>query len=82
MAAVALGYKSLLTILGLLFYAWVIGGVVGMELLGGVASRACLSPASVEAAGLTGATCPRMLSCDPPLQCFLGPGRHDPVKRA
>jgi hypothetical protein len=61
MEAVALGYKMLFSILGLLSYAWVIGGVIGMELFSGVVSRECISGTVEERSPVD---CPRMLSCD------------------
>jgi hypothetical protein len=70
MTAVAVGYKMLLTIMGLLLYAWIIGGVVGMELFAGVVSRTCLDPASPDAVGLAITDCPRTIRCELPLQCY------------
>lgn len=78
MGAVTLGYKMLLTIMGLLLYAWIIGGVVGMELFAGSVSRKCLDPASPAAAGLAVADCPRSIRCELPLQCYeLAPPHID-----
>ena len=65
-------YKMLLTIMSLVLYAWVIGGVVGMELWAGAVSHHCLDPASQDAlaAGLVVTDCPRMTRCELPMQCF------------
>jgi hypothetical protein len=62
----------LLTIMSLVLYAWVIGGVVGMELWAGAVSHHCLDPASQDAlaAGLVVTDCPRMTRCELPMQCF------------
>ena len=70
MSAVSLGYKMLLTIIGLLLYAWIIGGILGMELFAGAVSRKCFEPGSPAAAGLAVADCPISFRCELPLQCY------------
>ena len=73
MAAVALGYKMLLTIMGLVLYAWVIGGVIGIELFAGALSSVCL----LEDEGIdlelefVEKGCARTIDCPPPQTCFL-----------
>lgn len=70
MESVAQGYKMLLTIVGLLAYTWIIGGVVGMELFAGAVSRQCLVPGTAAAVGLDATSCPRTTRCDLPKLCF------------
>eukprot|EP01052_Picozoa_sp_SAG31_P021248 SAG31_NODE_1633_length_7689_cov_3.155599_2_plen_1828_part_00 len=70
MGAIALGYQTLLTVLALLCYAYIIAAVAGMALFGGVVSRQCLDPADPIANGLTMVDCPRMLHCSQEQYCF------------
>lgn len=70
MSAVAIGYKMLLTIMVLLLYAWIIGGVVGMEMFAGAVSRVCLDPESIDSVGLARVDCPRLIRCELPMQCY------------
>ena len=70
MASVAQGYKMLLTIVSLLLYTWIIGGVVGMELFAGAVSRQCLEPDAAAALGLDVTQCPRTTRCELPRLCY------------
>jgi hypothetical protein len=70
MASVAQGYKMLLTIVGLLLYTWIIGGVVGMELYAGAASRQCLEPGTAATLDLGVTQCPRTTRCELPKLCY------------
>ena len=66
----------LMTILGLLLYAYTLVSVIGMELFSGTISRKCYLPTEAESLGLLLSDCPPMLECDDIMQCYEAAEAH------